>query len=170
MKNHWSASLVALLSCFFVVACGTSKGTGDGWKEYKYRSDGFAVSAPSKPIPLPPSDEHPNTRAYGLNYGNRTEVLIAAGTLGTWENLSDREKLQRLKDLEVQGTSSKLISDKEISLDGNPGIEYEIEGYVLHSRSRYFIVNDKIVLSSRLLPQARRSLSILTAFLIRCVC
>lgn len=45
----------------------------------------------------------------------------------------------------MQGTSSKLISDKEISLDGNPGIEYEIEGASSHSRSRSYIVNGKLL-------------------------
>ena len=62
-----------------------------------------------------------------------------------WENLSDKEKLQRLKDLTVRGTVRKLVSDKEISLDGNPGIEYEIEAAGFHSRSRYYMVNGKIL-------------------------
>ena len=44
-----------------------------------------------------------------------------------WENVSDTEKLQRMRDLMLQGTVSKLVSAKEISLDGNPGIEMEIE-------------------------------------------
>jgi len=135
------AILVALLSCCFVAACQK----GDGWKEYKYRDDGFAISAPSKPIPAPPSPEEPNTRAYGLNYGDRTMVVIAAGKLDMFEELSDKEKLQRLKDLLVRGTSSKLVSEKEISLGGNPGIDFEIEAYADHSCSRYYIVDGKFL-------------------------
>ena len=141
MQKHRIASLVVLLSCCLAAACGR----GDGWKEYKYRDDGFAISAPSKPVSLPPSAEEPNTRAYGLNYGNRTEILITSGILDMWESLSDKEKLQRLKDLTVRGTVSKLVSDKEISLDGNPGIEYEIEAARFHSRSRCYLVNGKVL-------------------------
>ena len=110
MKKNWMASLVVLLSCCFVAA----RKKGDGWEEYKYRNDGFAISAPCMPLPLPPSADSPNTRAYHLNYRNHTEVLISVGTLGMWEDVSDKEKLQRLKDLEVLGTSSKLLSAKEV--------------------------------------------------------
>src|SRR5207244_7547784 len=54
-----------------------------------------------------------------------------------WENVSDTEKLQRMRDLMLQGTVSKLVSAKEISLDGNPGIEMEIENTNFHLRARY---------------------------------
>ena len=142
MKKHWMASLVVLLGCCFVAACGKKT---EGWQEYKYRDDGFAISAPSKPIPAPPSDEYPDTRSYGLNYGNRTMIVIGAGKFDMFEDLPEKEKLQRLKDLLVRGTSSKLISEKEISLDDNPGIDFEIEAYADHSRSRYYMVKGKFL-------------------------
>lgn len=141
VKKHWNAILLALLSCCFVTACKK----GDGWEEYKYRDAGFAISAPLMPIPAPPSPEEPNTRAYGIKYNNRSGVAVSAGPLDMWENLPDKEKLQRMKDLTVQGTSSKLVSEKEISLDGNPGIEFEIEGGGVHSRTRCYMVNGKLL-------------------------
>jgi hypothetical protein len=140
MKKQWLASLLALLSCCFVTACKK----GDGWEEYKYRDAGFAISSPLMPIPAPPSPDEPNTKAYGIKYNNRSEILITAGPLDMWENLPDQEKLQRLKDLTVQGTSSKLLSEKEILLDGNPGIEMEIENINFHLRGRYYMVNGKV--------------------------
>lgn len=142
MKNHGIAILVVLLSCCFVTAC---KKKGDGWDEYKYRDAGFAISSPFMPIPARPDPEYPNTRAYGIRYNNRSDVAFSAGPLDMFENLPDKEKLQRLKDLTVQGTSSKLISEKEISLDSNPGIEFEIEGAGVHSRTRCYIVNGKLI-------------------------
>jgi len=141
MKRHCMITLLALLSCCFVTACKKS----DGWEEYKYRDAGFAISAPSLPIPRPTSPDEPNTKAYGIKYNNRSEILITAGPFDMFENLPDKEKLQRLKDLTVQGTSSKLISEKEISLDGNPGMEMEVESNRLHMRERYYIVNERIL-------------------------
>jgi len=141
MKKHWMASLLVLLSCCFVIACKK----GDGWDEYKYKDAGFGISAPSLPIPRPTSPDEPNTKAYGLKYPNRSEILFSMGPLDMYENLSDKEKLQKLKDLTVQGTSSKLISEKEIALDGNPGIEMEIESNHSHSRQRFYLVNGKIL-------------------------
>jgi hypothetical protein len=140
MKKHWMITL-ALLSCCFVTACKK----GDGWDEYKYRDAGFAISAPSLPIPRPTSPDESNTKAYGIKYDNRSDILITAGPLDMFENLPDKEKLQRLKDLPVQGTSSKLISEKEISLDGKPGIEIEVESSSRHLRERYYIVNGRIL-------------------------
>jgi hypothetical protein len=132
---------LALLSCSFVTACKK----GDGWEEYKYRDAGFAISAPSLPIPRPAFPGEPNSKAYGIQYDNHSEILITAGPLDMFENLPDKEKLQRLKDLTVQGTSSKLISEREISLDGNPGMEIEIESSRHHLRQRYYLVNEKIL-------------------------
>lgn len=48
MKEHWIAILSVMLSRCLVTAC---KKKGDGWDEYKYPDAGFAVSAPSMPIP-----------------------------------------------------------------------------------------------------------------------
>jgi len=140
MKKHWMVS-VLVLSCCVVAGCKK----GDGWDEYKYKDLGFGISAPSLPIPRPTSPDEPNTRAYGLKYPNRSEMLFSIGPLDMFESLPDKEKLQKLKDLTVQGTVSKLISEKELSLDGNPGIEIEIESNHWHSRERFYIVNGKIL-------------------------
>lgn len=141
MKRHWIVTPLALLSCCFVSACNKKS---DGWDEYKYRDVGFAISSPFLPIPAPPSPEQPNTKAYGIRYDNHREVLFTAGPLDMFENLPDKEKLQRMKDLTLEGTVSKLVSEKEISLDGNPGIDLEIENANFHQRERYYIVNGKV--------------------------
>src|SRR6516225_1003230 len=116
-----------------------------GGENYKYRADGFAISAPFMPILARPSPEEPDSRSYSIDYGNRTVVVFGAGKLSMWENLSDKERLQRMKNVAVQGTVSKLASEREISLDGNPGIEFEMEGSADHSRSRWYIVNGKFL-------------------------
>jgi hypothetical protein len=141
MKRPCTVTVIALLGCCFVTACKKS----DGWEEYSYRGAGFAISSPTLPIPRPISPDEPNTRAYGIKYDNRSEILISAGPLDMFENLPDKEKLQRFKDLTVQGTSSKLISEKEISLDDKPGMEIEIESSSRHLRQRYYIVNERIL-------------------------
>jgi len=141
MKRHWIASLLVLLSCCLVTACKK----GDGWDEYKYKDAGFAISAPRLPIPRPTSPDEPKTRAYGLKYDNRSEILFSSGPLDMFESFPDKEKLQKLKALTVQGTSSKLISEKEIELDGNPGLELEVESHNQHLRERYYIVKGKIL-------------------------
>ena len=140
--------IVCLLGGAGYFAFQRSAGTesGDGWKEYKYPDDGFAISAPSKPAPQPTSEEDPRYRGYTINYGNRAMVVFTS-PYSMWGNLSPEEKLQRLEESQVQGAASKLISEKKISLGGNPGIDLEVESADsrFHIRSRWYVVNGKVL-------------------------
>jgi hypothetical protein len=146
MKKHWMASLVVLLSCCFVAACGK----GDGWEEYKYRDDGYAISAPSMPVPRIDSSATPaerkNSRAYGINFGNRTEILFGVSPADDFgENVPPEELLQRLKNLTLRGVPAKLISERQLSLGDNPGIEFEFQAEGWHGRQRVYIVKNKFL-------------------------
>jgi len=148
MKKHWMASLVVLLCCCFVAAC--DKGAGDGWEEYKYRNDGFAISAPSIPIPRTYSGataaERQNSKAWGIDFGNRTEIMITLGLVSDLgENVPAEEMLQRVKNMTLQGVPAKLVSERQLSLGDNPGIEFEFQAEHWHSRQRVFIVKDKLL-------------------------
>lgn len=139
--------IVCLLGGAGYFAFQRSGGTesGDGWKEYKYPDDGFAISAPSKPVPEPHTEEDPGYRGYVINYGNHTVVEFFTSPYSMWGYLSPAEKLQRLEESQTNGTTSKLVSEKKISLGGNPGIELEVESTGFHTRSRWYVVNDKIL-------------------------
>ena len=148
MKKHWMASLVVLLSCClaFIAACGS----GDGWKEYKYRDDGYAISAPSRPVLRPYSgataDERQNSRAYGIDFGHRTEILFGVSPVSDFaEDTAPQEMLQRLKNMTLQGVPAKLVSERQLSLADNPGIEYEFRAQGWRGRQRFYIVKDKLL-------------------------
>ncbi len=151
MKKHWMASLVVLLSGCLLAAC--DKGASDAWKEYKYRDDGFAISAPSMPVPRTYSGttaaERQTSRAWGIDFGNRTEILITTGLVSDFaENVPAEEVLQRMKNMTLQGVPAKLVSERQVSLADNPGIEFEFQAERWHSRQRVYIVKDKLVLVS----------------------
>jgi hypothetical protein len=148
MKKPWMASLVVLLSCCFFAAC--KKVDSDGWKEYKYRDDGFAISSPLRPAPRPLSgataEERQNHRAYGIDFGNRTEIQIAVGPASDLgESVQAEELLQRLKNLTLQGVPAKLVSERQLSLDDNPGIDFEFQAAGYHARERVYVVKDKFL-------------------------
>jgi len=52
--------------------------------------------------PATDSPDEPNSKAYGLKYDNRSEILITPAPRPVRESARQR-KLQRLKDLTVQG-------------------------------------------------------------------
>ncbi len=148
MKKHWMASLVVLLSGCLLAAC--DKGASDAWKEYKYRDDGFAISAPSMPVPRTDSGataaERQTSRAWGIDFGNRTEILITTGLVSDFaENVPAEEVLQRMKNMTLQGVPAKLVSERQVSLADNPGIEFEFQAERWHSRQRVYIVKDKLL-------------------------
>ncbi len=148
MKKHWMASLVVLLSCCFVAAC--EKGDADGWKEYKYRDAGFAISSPLLPVPwTDPSAtpaERQNSRSYGIDFGNRTTISFGVSPADdVGENVPAEELLQRLKNTTLQGVPAKLVSERQLSLADNPGIEYEFQAQGWHARHRFYIVKDKLL-------------------------
>ena len=121
--------------------------SGDGWREYKYPDEGYAISAPAKPITAPTSEEDPDARGYTINYGNRTVVMFGTSPYAMWTDISSpAEKLQRIEEMTVKGTSSNLVSKKELSLGGNPGIELEVESLGSHSRSRWYFVGGKVLM------------------------
>lgn len=141
MKKHRMASLVVLLGGCLVAACQKE----GGWQEYKYPDDGFAISAPSRPVRMPPVAGE-SGKAYGIDYGNRTTILITIGLVSDFaENVPAEEVLQRMKNLTLRGTVSKLVSEQQLSLDGNPGIEYEFQAERWHARQRIFVVKDKLL-------------------------
>ena len=146
MKKHWMAGLIVLLSCCFVAACER----GDGWKEYKYRDDGFAISAPWKPVPWTDSTasaaERRNTRNYALDFGNRTSISFGVSPADDFgENVSAEELLQRVKNTTLRGVPAKLVSERQLSLADNPGIEFEFQAEGWHGRQRVYIVKDKLL-------------------------
>ena len=148
MKKQRMASLVVLLSGCLLAAC--DKGASDGWEEYKYRDDGFAISAPSMPVPRIDSSTTPaerkNSRAWGIDFGNRTEILITTGLVSDFaENVPAEEVLQRMKNMTLQGVPAKLVSERQLSLGDHPGIEFEFQAERWHSRQRVFILKDKLL-------------------------
>jgi len=82
---------------------------------------------------------------YTIDLGGDTGVMLSVTDYGSQAKLSP-EILPKVKDATVQTVNGKLLNQKNISLDSNPGIEFETmgsKGY--HSRSRYYIVGNRLL-------------------------
>jgi hypothetical protein len=119
------------------------------WKEYGYANDGFALSAPSQPVlekkPVDTAVGQVQEHLYKIRLGDDTGIMLNVIDYGNRSKLSP-EVLQKLKDSAITTVKGKILSEKNISLDNNPGIEFELmgsEGY--HSRSRYYIIGNKLI-------------------------
>jgi hypothetical protein len=119
------------------------------WKEYEYANDGFALSAPSEPLlekkPVDTAVGHVEAHLYKIRLSGDTGIMVNVSDYGNRTKLSP-EVLQKMKDAAATLVKGKIVSEKTISLDNNPGIEFELmgsEGY--HSRSRYYIIGNKLI-------------------------
>jgi len=118
------------------------------WKEYAFADDGFAISAPyapvlkSKPVATPAGQVQ--MHLYSIDLTSGSGVMINVTNYGKDNKLSPAA-LQLTKDATVQSISAKLLSERDISLDSNPGIEFEMGTESYRARSRYYIVESKLV-------------------------
>jgi len=82
---------------------------------------------------------------YKIRLGGDTGIMVNVSDYGSRAKLSP-EVLQKMKDATVNTVKGKILSEKNISLDNNPGIEFELmgsEGYP--SRYRYYIIGNKLI-------------------------
>lgn len=114
MTSHWLKIALAFVAC---TAMAQEKAAQD-WKEYSFPEDGFALSAPS-PIRVSP-----------LSSGGRIYDLHLKGNLGFHlipKNESGNEKMfLAIVRWDIARNPGFIKgSDKDISISGHPGVQYE---------------------------------------------
>lgn len=144
MKKYFQAALLpALLACVALAAP-----VQGGWKEYVYADDGFAISSPMPPTldaqatetPLGSMDAHNFT----VDLGNDTSVGVNATDLKMGQGIDAKLVLGGIKAGLVQSLQGKIVSEKEISLGSNPGVEFELVAETNHMRIRCFFIEGRL--------------------------
>lgn len=112
MTSHW---LALALIAYAAIAQETGE---QHWKEYSFPEDGFAVSAPS-PIRVSPLSA--GTRIYDLHLkGNVGFHLFPKNESG-----DERLLLAFVRTEMTRNPGFIKGSDKDISISGHPGVQYE---------------------------------------------
>lgn len=119
------------------------------WKNYDYPGDGFAISAPFQPKlekDLVDTDAGKvELHTYTIDAGLFWNLAVSVNDISKYGDLPARELLQAAKNGSLTEVKGKLISEKEIGLNGAPGIEYEIATPSYHSLTRCYYVNGKTI-------------------------
>lgn len=155
MKKYlWVATLSALLLCSALAVPAQS-----GWKEYVYADDGFAISAPMQPTLQTESKETPvgsvDAHNYTVDLGNNTAVGVNATDFKIGQGLDARLILAATKAGLAESLQGKIVSEKEISLGSEPGLELELVTDTNHLRFRYFFIDGKLFALMSTAPLAR---------------
>ena len=131
-----------------------AQSAAQGWKEYVFREDGFAITLPGEPKPHPDASA-PDMTVYSASLAPGLGLTLRV----SHQNRDCSETLTQLRDGGLQGKSGiDPASVKEVSLGSHPGIEYY---YKLStdrvSRDRFYCVNGWFYAFSSSSPTAHPS-------------
>lgn len=119
------------------------------WKEYSYPEDGIVFSAPSKPAFMKQNqDTADGPVELHLHYIEMSGSVAFIGVGDMKEKKNDapvKAILEGAKTSSLRARKATLVSEKQVSLQGNSGIEYEANGDTFHFRARIFFVKGKMV-------------------------
>jgi hypothetical protein len=142
-KYFWAALLPALVACVALAAPVQSD-----WKEYVYAEDGFAISAPVQPTLQTETKDTPigsvDAHNYTVDLGENTAVGVNATDFKIGQGLDAKLILNATKAGLADSLQGKIVSEKEISLGGAPGLELELVTETNHIRFRYFFIEGKL--------------------------
>jgi hypothetical protein len=127
--------------------------------EYVYAEDGFAISAPAQPTlqtqatetPIGPLDAH----SFTVDLGNDTTVGVNATDLKMGQGIDAKLILGGIKAGLAESMQGKIVSEKEISLGSNPGVEFELVAETNHMRIRCFFIDAKLFVLMSTAPLAK---------------
>jgi len=148
-----SGRLVGVLACpliagVFLAAPLLSQSTQSAWKEYSYPRDGFAVSAPVKPV----LNKQERTLEIALDNSVVTISLSPADA----HDVLPRAFLQGAKNGLLGKLHAKLVSEKDITLQGCPGIQFDYESAKSRLRSRIYVAKKIVFTLMAGVPKGRR--------------
>jgi len=118
------------------------------WKQYSYPNDGFALSSPSKPVIVEEKSETASgtieIHNYLIDLGNNSAVKVSSVNLPPMD-MPAKELLQAGKAGAVESMNATISSEKEITLDGNPGLEFEAKADTVRVRARVYMVKTRLL-------------------------
>ena len=152
MRNRFAHVLVWLFLSSVLFAAPAlqqqNSNSKDEWKEYSYESDGFAVSAPAEPVLNKQSQStaagNVEVHNYAIELGNNSGVMISSTQFPTAQG-DPKTMVQAAKNGAVNTMNAKITSEKEITLDGNPGVQFDAENANFHVHSRMYVVKGRLL-------------------------
>jgi hypothetical protein len=118
------------------------------WEEYRYETDGFALTTPLKlsiqENPVATAQGQVQAHLYKLDLGNDSGVMINVADYGRIQIAPDA--LEAVKNGMAQSAKAKVLSEKKITIDSNPGVEFDLDSETYHARARCYIIDSKVLI------------------------
>ena len=116
------------------------------WKSYSYPADGFQASYPSAPEvskkDIPTEAGSFELHTYIAEVGSAALYIGVCDYGSKTEGKDPQELLQGAKNGALQSSSSHMVSEKKISLDVNPGVEFQAVNDTAQFTVRIYLVGN----------------------------
>ena len=109
------------------------------WIEYPYKSEGFAITAPTPPaftsVPVPTASGVTQSRRYTIAMDDSSVVMIIVidgsallkDSLATLDDATIQARMQGGKRGMIDALKAKLVSERDVTISGVPGLQFEVE-------------------------------------------
>jgi hypothetical protein len=147
--------IVTGLGLSVVVAVVTAAAQSDTWKEYVYRDDGFAISAPSEPEvtsqPIYVAGGTADAHVYTIADWPNTALMLFIFQRDRADRRTTAQFHEQAREGSLGAVNGKLRKRSDLTLGKFAGVELEFEAqhpeldtHTHQVRSRYFLVGRKI--------------------------
>ena len=132
--------------------------TGD-WKLYPYNADGFQAAFPALPEIQKkdvPTDAGPlELRSYTVQFGSTILYIGVCDYGAAAAGKSTEQMLEGAKNGALINSGSRLVEEKSISLDGNPGVAFDARSDSAQFTARIYLRGDTMYQTIVVTPLGR---------------
>ena len=157
IRSTISTAILICLACLAVVATAQTP----AWKIYEFPNDGFKASYPSPPDlqrkTVQTSAGEFELRSYTAQLGDTALIVGICDYGAAVAGKSSDQMLLGAKNSMLSNSASRLISEKNITLGNNPGVQFEAENSATRTIARMYMVGTTLYESLVVSPISKRS-------------
>ncbi|HVF23959.1 MAG TPA: hypothetical protein VM941_12810 [Pyrinomonadaceae bacterium] len=135
-------SVLACLLLLFAVATASAQTEQTGWEEFAPEGGGFSMLFPTKPVETITAKPNYTMHSFATTSGRAT--YVASYTDYEQIKLGPAAFLAANRDRFNKGLQAKLVSSREITVDGHTGIEFTSENPAANIRSQLFLIGKRM--------------------------
>jgi hypothetical protein len=147
-------SVLLLAGSLAGLAFSQNAASSENWKQYSFPEIGIEFSSPYAPTilkPTLPKRDGIERHAYAVDLGNGSHVIFTTGDL-TQSQIDSNEPVRTILEAAKasffrQRPNDELVFERDATLDGYSGIEFETKNAQVRGRSRIFLVKGKIIMA-----------------------
>jgi hypothetical protein len=138
-----------LLVLTLAISAVVAQGQSSAWKTYSYAADGFSISAPSEPTfdkqeikgELATTEMHSyivDMKEAGVLFTSTTDASAAVKVKTSQQILDDAAQGA------MENVKSQLVHKSNITLGGNPGVNFESKNEAQYFTARIYVVGNTL--------------------------